>query len=153
MEVSPVMDDEVLVRITYTPEHHDGTEFLPGAVSLDDLKSRGFSVDRQCVTHRATVISRIANQSRKAPLVRQKVLFSELICHSIRAEKSEDGSDVFIVEATPDLEAGNMGHASILSKQQLGPAQLRKVRTTLLKHMNRLIDFEKIGFPIEDNPS
>lgn len=150
MDANPVADNEILIRITYTPEHHDGSRFLNGAVSLEDLKSRGFSVDRPSITTRHSVIRRVAAQSQRNPGERQRVLFSELFCRSIRSELDENGEQVFLVNATPDPARGNLGHASILSRKQLGAGGLRKIRVTLLNHLNRLTEFEKIGFPLED---
>lgn len=140
------MDDEKLIRLTFAPEHHDGEEFLNGAVSLDDLRDRGFSVDRQSVTTIETVSQRISDQTERNPEKRQDVLFSELECRAIRNEIDEtSGKPLFSVNATPVPE--NDGHASIKSAQPLGNGGLRKIRTRLIAHMNQLVRLEDIGFP------
>lgn len=140
------MDNEKLIRLTFTPEHHDGQEFLNGAVSLDDLRERGFSVDRQSITTFEAVCQRVTEQSARNPEKRQVVLFSELVCGALRNEVDIDsGQPVFLVDATP--MPGNDGHASIKSSQPLGNGGLRKIRTLLIAHMNRLVRLEDIGFP------
>ncbi|MDN5450023.1 MAG: hypothetical protein L0G06_03925 [Enterobacterales bacterium] len=146
------MDDEKLIRLTFTPEHHDGNEFLNGAVSLEDLRDRGFSVDRQSVTTIETVSQRISAQTERKPEKRQDVLFSELECGALRSEIDEvSGVPIFSVDATP--APNNDGHASIKSYQALGNGGLRKIRTILIAHMNKLVRLEDIGFPSANDPT
>lgn len=145
MQSPPVSDDECIVRMTFTPEHYQEGKFLPTAVSLDDLRSRGFSVDREGITTTTVILQRVNEHKQKKPDVRAFPLFSKLECWAVRAEKDAEGQVMFIVEASP--VDGNDGHAEIRSSIQRGDGSLRKLRTKLIEHMNKnIVSLEDLTF-------
>lgn len=140
-----VNDDESIIRMTFSPESYQDGEFLPSAVSLDDLKARGFSVDRESITTLAVVRERIETQQQKKPEDRHFPIFSKLSCAAIRVEAAEDQQTMFVVEALPDGK--NDGHAVIKSAIPRGKGELRKLRNRLIQHLNNVVPLESLQFP------
>ena len=151
MDVPPLSEDESLVRAFFCPEQHDGQEFLATAVSLDDLKDRGFSVDRPILTPLSVLTHRVNTQRANKPDVREFTKFSQLFYAKLRDDRDPTGQDYFDVQASPVAESAdepaNPGHASIYSADKsLGRGGLRKVRTELIKHLNNIVDLENVAY-------
>lgn len=128
-----VQDHENLLRLTFAPEHFVGGEFQPTAVSLADLRERGFSVDRTSITTKDVVMQRVEDQSARAPAKREVPVYSLLQCGEVRAEADEH-RPLFDVEASPMDD--NPGHASIYSSDRtLTDSQLRRLRIRLIALM------------------
>ena len=151
MDVPPLSEDESLVRAFFCPEQHDGQEFLATAVSLDDLKDRGFSVDRPILTPLSVLTHRVDSQRANKPDVREFPKYSQLFYAKLREDRDSAGQDYFDVQSSPisktEDEPANPGHASIYSADKsLGRGGLRKVRTELIKHLNNIVDLETIAY-------
>lgn len=141
-----VGDEEFIIRMTFSPESYKDGEFLPTAVSLQDLRDRGFSVDRESLTIKSAVLSRIDIQRQKKPDDRQFPLFSKLHSGAVRAEVDDAQQRMFVIEASP--VEGNPGHAVIKSAREKGDSALRKMRSRLIKHLAQgIVAFETLGFP------
>lgn len=133
-----VLDDESLLRLTFSPEHFSDGQFKQTAIALDDLSVRGLSVDRVQITPREVVQERIVKQAERKPCERELPVISLLKCCDVRSEIDEGGAPYFDVEASP-IE-GNAGHASIYSSnRELKRAALRRLREKLLMQMARRI--------------
>ncbi|WP_060514746.1 hypothetical protein [Pseudomonas sp. NBRC 111132] len=157
MEVPPLSDDESLVRAFFCPEHHDGQAFLATAVSLDDLKDRGFSVDRPTLTPLSVLTHRVDNQRAKNPEQREFPKYSQLFYSKLKEDRNAEGQHYFEVQPSPVLESGDMpgnpGHASIYSAdKKLGNGGLRKVRTALIEHLNNVVELEHIPYIRDEAP-
>lgn len=151
MDVPPLSDDESLVRAFFCPEQHDGQVFLATAVSLDDLKDRGFSVDRPTLTPLSVLTHRVDNQRAKNPEKREFPKYSQLYYSKLKEDRNAEGQHYFEIQPSPVLESvdmpGNPGHASIYSADKnLGPGGLRKVRTALIEHLNNVVALENIPY-------
>ncbi|MNJ33325.1 hypothetical protein D3C77_280090 [compost metagenome] len=151
MDVPPLSDDESLVRAFFCPEQHNGQEFLATAVSLDDLKDRGFSVDRPTLTPLSVLTHRVTTQQANKPDVREFTKFSQLFYAKLKEDRDPAGQDYFDVQASPVTESedepANPGHASIYSADKsLGRGGLRKVRTELIKHLNNIVELENVAY-------
>lgn len=151
MDAPPLSDDESLVRAFFCPEQHNGTEFLPNAVSLDDLKDRGFSVDRPPYTPVSVLAHRLTNQKAKKPTEREFPKFSELFYRKLMDDKDGKGNSFFDVQISPvaktEQEPANPGHASVFSADKsLGRGELRKVRSALIDHLNNVVDIRSLAY-------
>lgn len=132
---------EILLRLGYHPEHkNEEGNIVPAAVSLDDLKERGFSVDRQMFAKRQVIADRARNQMANRPDKRQEALMSSFACGEVRALADNDNNRAFIVIDT--AEAHNDAHASIYSAFPRSSGQLRKMRSLLLPLLQRYVLLE-----------
>jgi hypothetical protein len=121
---------EILLRLGFDPEHMKDGSIGPAAVSLNDLKERGFSVDRQVFIKRRVIENRARDQMAKMPAKRQEALMSSFTCGDVRALEDGDNNRAFIVVDT--AEPHNDAHASIYSAYPRSNGQLRKIRSLLL---------------------
>ncbi|WP_139214684.1 hypothetical protein [Pseudomonas linyingensis] len=134
MEFHYICDSERIVRTTFSPEHFDGVEFSNAAISLDDLSSRGVSVDREGITPLSALDKRIEAQVAKNPDARQSVVYSVLLVGAVRAIQGQEASQALEVKADP-IKEENEGHALILSAKPRGKAELRALRLRLIGMM------------------
>jgi hypothetical protein len=105
MDVPPLSDDESLVRAFFCPEQHDGQVFLATAVSLDDLKDRGFSVDRPTLTPLSVLTHRVDNQRAKNPEKREFPKYSQLYYSKLKEDRNAEGQHFFEIQPSPVLES------------------------------------------------
>jgi hypothetical protein len=142
LDLAPqVPSDEWLLRLHFSPEHLSNGELIPTAISISDLKERGFSVDRESIVDPAVIEARAISQQQKVPEKRETPYLSRFECISIRRIKYGNGIafDVFI---SPTDE--NPAHAHILSAQKkLGKAELRKLRDLLLQELQTPITLDQ----------
>ena len=133
-DISPgvVGGHEQLLRALFNPDHVKDGKVLVTAISLTDLRSRGFSVHRLAHVSQELVQSLIDNfLSRLAEGQKRKFEgVARLEAHTVR-EISEDGKQVFVIIDTAKL--CNVGHASIyLSNAPSSEGRARKLRDRLL---------------------
>lgn len=136
-----VADSEWLLRLNFSPEHIVNGQVIPTAVSLSDLKSRGYSVDRERLLDLRVILDRVSSQKVKAPHQREAPYLSRFQCGPLCRELDSDGCLAFKVEASP-IE-GNRAHAHILSAKARGEGGLRKLRNLLLPYLQNLIELEE----------
>lgn len=130
-EFGPVQDEECLLRIIYAPEHIKDGLVIETAISLDDLKSKGFSLDRDKYVDRALIQERISIQTQRNPDERQSSSISRFRCGDARKVLDQAKERAFIV--IDDALVDNKAHASLYSaKEGLGKGALRKLRSLLL---------------------
>ena len=135
-QVPPLSDDEWLLRLYFSPEHIHNGEVVPTAISLSDLRERGFSLDRESIVNTEIIVTRAENQSVKKPENRAEPFLSRFECCPVRKLKHED-KPAFEVKESPMDE--NHAHAHILSAQKLGDGSLRKLRNQLIPHLQGLV--------------
>lgn len=158
MDVPALSMDESLVRAFFCPEQHDGSVFLNNAVSLDDLKERGFSVDRPLLTPMSVLLHRLRTQRASNPTQREQPKFSELFYEKLLNDTDTDtGKPLFEVLVTPvelsDKGPENRGHASVFSADRsLGRGGLRKIRTALLIHLNNIVELGTLPYIGDADP-
>lgn len=120
-----------MTRSLWNPDHIVDGVVQPTAISIEDLKKRGFSVNRLChVTQKlvedelAAAVARTSNGKPRYP--EGVALFT---ARTVRTFK-EKGSQAFVVIDT-SLE-DNPGHASIyLSNINVGRGEARRIRENL----------------------
>lgn len=131
-----VLDEEWLLRNIYDPDHVRNGKIHLTAVSLDDLKGRGFSVKRLQHVTQAFVEADMA-ETLERPFdgkPRSFVGISRLKVYEVRDIKVDD-SQVFVVIDT--ALPHNRGHASIyLSNIAMSKGQARLMREKLLSMLS-----------------
>jgi len=130
-----VKDDEYLLRVLYAPEHLVDGLVIESAISLEDLSTRGFSLDRKTHKDDDLIEQRIVNQTQKNPSNRQSSAISEFLCVDARsisiAAPEQPKENAFII--IDDAQCDNPAHASLYSAQDgLKKGGLRKLRSLLL---------------------
>ena len=128
-----VADDEYLLRVIYSPEHIINGSVIESAISLDDLSTRGFSLDREMYQDQSLIARRIEIQSQKKPAERQSSSIFRFKCGAARSIQiiNQHDNRAFIV--IDDAQQNNEAHASLYSAQNgLRKGELRKLRSLLL---------------------
>ncbi len=133
-------NDEWLLRLHFSPEHLLNGALTTTAISLSDLKERGFSVDRESIVVPGMIEARAIAQQQRVPEQRETPYLSRFECISIRRIKYENDI-AFTVITSPTDE--NPAHAHILSAQKLGDGGLRKLRELLLNELQTLIALDQ----------
>ena len=125
-------DEEILLREMLNPDHVDDGNVKPAAVSLTDLRERGFSVHRIRYVTRKFVEDSI--EAKLARTFQGKTRVSEGVgrftARAVR-EIRDNGSQVFV--AIDTSKESNRGHASIyLSNIEVKDSIARSMRNRLL---------------------
>jgi hypothetical protein len=134
-------NQESLLRLIFDPEHIVNNEVIPAAIPLDDLKIRGYSVDREILVDINHIKSRAITQQTNKPSDRLLSYLSKFLCGDVRNELDENNEIMFIVEASP--RSDNEAYAHILSAKKRGDGTLRKLRFSLVKHLQNIIELDK----------
>lgn len=138
----PVMDCERLLRVLYEPEHIKEGKIIPSSISLNDLKSRGFSIDRKKYVDVESLTKRISSQKKRFPEKRAICFSSRIPCEDIRNLKdNETGKRECVVIDEIDKKdiPINKAHAAIYSAYKVGKGGLRGIRSQLVEIMNKNI--------------
>ncbi len=138
----PVKNTELLLRVLYQPEHIKNGEAIVTAISLDDLKANGWSVDRKEYIETEILEERIAAQVQRNPETRKVSFSSELLCNDIRKIFDEvTGEREFLVvdEIDENESPINKAHAAIYSANKTKNGVLRKIRGNLIEELNKKI--------------
>ena len=129
----PVADEESLLREILNPDHVVDGEVKPSAVSLTDLRDRGFSVHRLRYATRKHVEDSI--EGKLARPFQGRARGSEGVAHfTARAvrEIRDNGKQVFVV--VDNATWSHVGHASIyLSSIGMKDSLARSMRNKLLR--------------------
>src|SRR2546427_8589488 len=80
-----VKDEEELLRIIFYPEHIVDNIVQPSAIALDDLRSRGFSVDRRPYVQQDILQQNVANLRNRQQEVRQVGYIAQLQLGCLKA--------------------------------------------------------------------
>lgn len=137
-----VKNEEVLLRTVFHPEHVLDGKVIETAISLTDLKSSGFSVDRFEYADRIILQKRIERLINNSPQLRHSGLIANFECFSVREFSDELDERAFIVIDTAEKE--NTAHASIYSAKERGKSALRKLRALLLPFLQERSSLEEI---------
>lgn len=138
-ELSPgvVKNDEFLLRTMFHPEHIVDGRVIPPAIPSKDLKERGYSLDREKYAVVRKICRRMLAQQRKQPDNRQEPFISKFLCERVRNLVCEEDKRAFIV--VDDAVEENTAHASILSAYPRKPAQIKRLKSTLLPVLQEML--------------
>ena len=79
-----VKDEEELLRIIFYPEHIVDNIVQPSAIALDDLRSRGFSVERRQYVQHDILQRNVDNLRNRRQEMRQIDYIAQLQCRAVR---------------------------------------------------------------------
>ncbi len=136
---SPVSPEEILLRLIFYPDHVKDNKLLPEAIPRDDLRSRGFSVQRSNFVTRELLDIRIRNYCDKSAARRFEGI-ADLLCKKIREIKDDDSCQAFIV--IDDAREDDVGHAIILFSRKYSDSTQKKLRKNLLDQMSEIRSLE-----------
>ena len=133
-DISPgiVEDDEPLLRSVFNPDHVKDGQIQPSAISLSDLRERGFSVNRlRYVTQEFVAESIDRTLARTFQGIARE---SEgVACFEARAVRDVRDNDTQVIVVIDTALQDNRGHASIyLANPDVKPSQARRMREKLL---------------------
>lgn len=144
-----VPHEEVLLRLNFSTEHVQDGEVIPAAIAIEDLKRRGYSLDRELMVEIETIRQRASAQSASRPVGREAPYLSRFPCGPVCGEVDSEGVAAFKVEASPRVD--NKAHAHILSAVERGEGSIRKLRSKLVPHLNRqLMELQNYTLPIAE---
>jgi hypothetical protein len=138
-----VENDELLLRELFNPQHVRNGEVLPTAISLQDLRSRGFSVHRMKYVRaefvQALMEERLSRPGRDEPWKNEGV--AKLKALAVRQLRADD-QQAFVVIDTAQQD--NRGHASIYAAAPgKGDAHARELRLLLLPLLQKRMPVDK----------
>lgn len=138
-------DAHALLRLNFAPQHIADGKVLPSAINLQDLETRGFSLDAEPLVQVATLVERAASQSASKPEERKSPFLSRFQYIEVREIELNDAKafDIFhspvAEDAANDVRA-NFAHVSLLcTKAAVGKSQYRKARLLLLPYLQNLV--------------
>ena len=123
---------ERLLRALFNPDHVKDGEVLVTAISLTDLRCKGFSVHRMAYVS-PELVQNLIDQFLSRVRDRQQRKFEGVARVETRIVRGifDDGKQVFVIIDT--AEHSNVGHASIyLSETSTSQGHARKLRALLL---------------------
>jgi hypothetical protein len=144
----PVRPEEILLRLGFHPEHTEDGKITAHAISRQDLKNRGFSVNRKHYVSHKTIKDLASQQQNNVPTTRKKTLISSFSCKAVRELIDSDGDRAFVV--IDEAESDNPAHASIYSASPRGDGAIKKMKKLLLPLLQDHIDLEAF---LQTNPS
>lgn len=152
MELYSLLDDDVLLRLMFGAEHYDENEVKNAAISTDDLKERGFSLDVYCLKPKSAIETRIASQIARAiekkgedQSDRKIAYISKLINSDLLSCVDEQEKQLF--ETFHDPVSDNYAHAKLLcvNKEKTRSYYVyarNKIRPMLLKSICCFSDYD-----------
>lgn len=160
--VLPIELEEHLSRISYAPESVKNGVVMPEAVSITDLETRGFSLDRDFVP-RLVIEERIAIQMQKQPAVREQALVSRFQAGTVielsaalpdapdepAPDSPEQLFELVVSPVAGDADQdppvlANPAHCHLVSKRKRSKSILRKMRHDhLLPVLQNLISVDQ----------
>lgn len=144
-------DQHALLRLNFAPQHIVDGKVIPSAISTEDLKVRGFSLDSEPLVAQSTLVERAEIQSAKKPEERVSPHISRFICNDARYLKlnEADESWAFNIYYSP-VGAGdgeevkaNDAHVSLKCVDGTkGPSYYKKARNLLLPVLQNLLTLD-----------
>ena len=144
-----VTSDEILLRTIIDPDHlgPNGTLSV-AAVALEDIRQRGWSVNRKKFTSlRRLRYIHSEKKAKKTTIIRFFVL--PVAVSYFRKPGPVTGKQDFVV--IDDASWENPAHASVLLASACSPGQARQFRNHLLQNLPKYVDVETVFSP-RDKP-
>ncbi|MBW4976587.1 hypothetical protein KZZ08_23585, partial [Roseovarius mucosus] len=82
----PIPHEEQLLRLNFSSEHVQNGVVIPNAIAVEDLKRRGYSLDREYLADIQTIQKRAETQSIKQPEGREEPYLSRFGCGPVCRE-------------------------------------------------------------------
>ncbi|WP_460158730.1 hypothetical protein [Pseudomonas sp. S3_E11] len=139
-------DMHSLLRLNFAPQHIVDGKVLPTAISTEDLKSRGYSLDAEPLINADTLTERAQSQSEKDSEARVSPYISRFQYCDANSIKIDDtpAFNIFHSPVALDREKqikANPAHVSLLcTDSEKGKPYYRKARILLLPLLQNLIE-------------
>jgi hypothetical protein len=128
-----VRSDEIVLRTVLDPDHLEPNGKLAlAAIALEDIRFRGWSVDRKCFTSFRRVQSEHFAWKRRKPHL-QKIHVLPIAVSDIRSVGNTTGQQHFVVTDTSVWR--NPAHADVLLSSRQGEGAARGFRTQLFQKL------------------
>jgi hypothetical protein len=113
-----IEDDDILLRMLFSDEHYFNNDINDLAISLQDLKSRGFSLDLEKICDFNVIEKRVKSQAENASNenARREAFISSLINCVVTSLLDQDGDVLFETFHSPIVE--NAAHTSLICKKK-----------------------------------
>lgn len=142
-------DDDDLLRLLFSDQDYCNGDVTDLAINLEDLKTRGFSLDIARIASQAIISERaLAQMSRaKAPNDREKSYIAKFSNEEVNAELDKEKNKLFVTSYSP--MQGNYAHASLTCS--VGASKTRGyylfARARLREHLlKNVIEMERFPF-------
>jgi hypothetical protein len=132
-----VQDGEIVLRTIWDPHHFkDGVLSTTAAISLDDLKSRGWSVDRK----KYTSLWRLKRAHRKSQIQKGDLRKCYVIPIEVRSIRAGCGGIFSVIDDAIFL---NAAHSAVLLAAKSGDGAARKARDILMRALPPYVEASK----------
>ena len=125
-----VEDDEVLLRAVFHPQHIVNGQVIESAIPLDDLMTRGFSIDRLTYARRVKLEEIICQQMVRMPKEREECTVARFLCAKVREIIDMYGDRAFLIIDT--ARCCHVSHASVYAVKPQQKSYVRKLRSLLV---------------------
>ncbi len=142
-----VHSDEIVLRTILDPDHLKDGKLASAAISLEDIRFRGWSVDRRHFTSSWRVRLSHSGWKRKRPSIR-KFYVLPVPVSEFRQPNPTNGHQDFVVTDTAVWL--NPAHAAVLLSGPRGEGAARGFRTQLLRKLPPYVDIG-VAFAPTDN--
>lgn len=140
--ISPglVGDNEIVLRTIFDPHHIKSGVLSPAAIALDDLRSRGWSLDRKRFTSLWRMKLSHWNWHRR----KTDLLGCFVLPINVKRVRSEcRNNDKQILSITDWALCRNPAHAAVLLSAKSGEGEARRARTMLMTVLPRHIEVSR----------
>jgi hypothetical protein len=139
----PVSYDETLLRIVFSPDHIDiNGNLKPEAIPTQDLKERGFSVQRKSYVRKKKIHENIEQfVSRKDS--RNCKGISPVECKVVRSIEDDQALNAFDV-IDDALTEEDRAHAKIMFKGKHGPSKMKALRRKLMDEFRVILEVKDV---------
>jgi hypothetical protein len=129
-----VQDDEIILRTIWDPHHFkDGNLSTTAAISLEDLRFRGWSVDRK----RYTSLWRLKRAHRKSQIQKANLRRCYVIPIGVGNIRTDCNGAFLVVD---DALWKNPAHSAVLLSAKSSEVAARKARDLLMRTLPPYID-------------
>lgn len=140
--LNDIPNDEVLVRLIYSPEHLvDNDELKPTFIPSQDIIDRGLSVNRKRLIRREYIEQSIQKYLQKSA-DRKFHGYALVSCNEVLKITDHEGKTAFCVK--PDPIEDNEAHAVILCTKKYSRSVVSMVREKLIKKFYIIKELEKV---------
>lgn len=143
-----VESTEIVLRTILDPDHLEGGTLKQAAISLDDIRFRGWSVDRKKYSALRQLNSfhlkwKEERRALQKPQI-NKFYVLPILVSEIRLSP-ENKCQEFVV--TDSALCGKPGHASVLLSTPHAQSSARKIRDRFLDRLPKYVDVENVFNP------
>ena len=141
-----VQSNEIVLRTVLDPDHLKDGKLTVAAISLDDIRFRGWSVDRKSLTSQWRIRLAHWRWKRKRPRILKSYVLPMAV-RDVREANPTTGQQDFVVTDTAVWL--NPAHASVLLSHPCGEGAARGFRTSLLRKLPPYVEVSSAFTPTD----